>query len=391
MLSGVDKIIKERFYSEKLATEVWPQAREKHRAAIENSKNLRELSDNMNAALKELKSSHTQFATINDETYYFLLSLFFRGRKEVHVPEMAFTGAITGGVNCAFNQVRYILDGSPAQEGGLKIGDEIISVDGKPFIGQLSFEGREKQNVRLAIRREGADRELIVKPISAKAYPMYVQAIKKSVRTYDQPEGKIGYVHLWSGGDDSHEMWEECLSSPQIQATDGLIADFRDGYGGNGPDDLDFFYRSPKAYPRFHTINRKGKKNTWNMYYEKPLVALINGGVRSGKELVSYSLKQTGRGKLVGEKTAGSVLAGSVFPLGGRSLFYCAVASGTVNGISLEGNGVEPDVAVAVTAAQRGIKDLQFQEAERLLRDELKSKPQVELKVEPKPESKPTP
>jgi ABC-type polar amino acid transport system ATPase subunit len=59
----------------------------------------------------------------------------------------------------------------------------------------------------------------------------------------------------------------------------------------------------------------------------------------------------------------------------------------TVNGIALEGNGVEPDVAVAVTAAQRGVKDVQFQEAERLLREELKSK----TKVEPKVEQKPTP
>lgn len=373
ILNDVDKLIREKFYSEKLASEVWPKARDKYKPAIENSRNLTELSTNINAALKELKSSHTQFVTINDETYYFLLSLFYRNSNKITVPEMAFTGAITGGVDCQFDQVRYVLDGSPAQEAGLKIGDRILSVDGKPFIGQLSFEGNEGKNIKIAIQRNGADHELSIKPISAKAYPMYVKAIAKSVRTYQNPEGKIGYVHLWSGGSDSHEMWEEVLSSPQVQSTDALIIDFRDGYGGNGFDDLDYFYRSPKAYPDFATFNRKGKRHTNYMYYNKPVVALINGGVRSGKELISYSLKETGRAKLVGQKTAGSVLAGTVFPLGGRAALYCAVAGGTVNGVTLEANGVEPDVTVPTTPEERGSKDVQLAEAERMLREELKA------------------
>jgi carboxyl-terminal processing protease len=374
ILHDVDKMIAEQFYSEKLAKEVWPQARERHRAAIENSKDLTELSNNINAALKELKSSHTQFVTINDETYYFLLSLFYRRANNFHIPEMAFTGAITGGVDCTFDQVRYVLDSSPAQEAGVKIGDQIVSVAGKPFIGQLSFEGHEGKNIKLVILRDGAEQTLSIKPVSAKAYPMYVKAIAKSIKTYKHPEGKIGYIHLWSGGSDSHEQWEEELYAPQLQNTDALIIDFRDGYGGNGLDDLDYFYRSPKAYPNFNTVNRRGKQNTYHMYYDKPVVALINGGVRSGKELISYSLKETGRAKLVGQKTAGSVLAGSVFPLGGRAALYVAVASGTVNGVTLEGNGVEPDVPVPTTAAQRGSKDVQFLEAERMLREVLKSK-----------------
>lgn len=374
MLADVDKIIRERFYSAKLANEVWPQAREKHRAAIEHSRDLKELADNINAALKELHSSHTQFVTINDETYYFLLSLFFRGRKDIEIPEMAFTGAITGGVDCAYNQVRYVLDASPAQESGLKIGDEIVSVDGKPFAGQLSFEGKEKQKVQLQIKRQGQELMLQITPVSTRAYPRYVNATLKSVRVVQHPEGKIGYIHLWTGGDQSHDAWEEALQSEQVQSTDALILDFRDGYGGNSLDDLDFFYRSPKAYPNFLTHNRKGKENTWHMYYDKPIVALINGGVRSGKELLSYSLKTSGRGKLVGEKTAGSVLAGSVFPLGGKAALYCAVASGTINGISLEGNGIEPDVEVKTTPAERGVKDLQYAEAERLLREQLRDK-----------------
>lgn len=372
VLADVDKVILDRFYSTKLATEVWPQAREKHRAAIESSANLKELSDNINAALKELHSSHTQFVTLNDETYYFLLSLFYRGRKDITIPEMAFTGAITGGVDCTYNQVRYVLDGSPAQESGLKIGDEIISIDGKPFIGQLSFEGKEKQKIQLLIKRQGEEMTLPITPVSSRAYPRYVSATGKSVRVTQHPEGKIGYVHLWSGGTESHDEWEEALQSDQIQNTDALVIDFRDGYGGNSLDDLDFFYRPAKAYPNFLTHNRKGKENTWHMYYDKPIVALINGGVRSGKELLSHSLKLSGRGKLVGTKTAGSVLAGSVFPLGARAALYCAVASGTVNGVNLEGNGIEPDVVVPTSPAERGVKDIQYLEAEKILREQLR-------------------
>jgi carboxyl-terminal processing protease len=49
---------------------------------------------------------------------------------------------------------------------------------------------------------------------------------------------------------------------------------------------------------------------------------------------------------LVGEKTGGEVLAGSVHPLIDGGLLYLAVADVWVDGERLEGRGVSPDVEV---------------------------------------------
>lgn len=114
-----------------------------------------------------------------------------------------------------------------------------------------------------------------------------------------------------------------------------------------------------------------GKRTTTTLYYTKPVVALINGGVRSGKELVAFSLKRSGRAKLVGERTAGAVSAGKLFPIDSRTALYLAVAHVDVDGVTLEGKGIDPDVEVLAGCNEED-RGKQLAEAEKLLRSELK-------------------
>jgi carboxyl-terminal processing protease len=73
---------------------------------------------------------------------------------------------------------------------------------------------------------------------------------------------------------------------------------------------------------------------------------LIDEGSRSGKEVLAYAFKKHHVGILVGHKTAGMVLAGMCRPLADGSVLYLAVQNVLVDGESLEGIGVEPDVTV---------------------------------------------
>jgi carboxyl-terminal processing protease len=50
---------------------------------------------------------------------------------------------------------------------------------------------------------------------------------------------------------------------------------------------------------------------------------------------------------VVGERTAGAVMAGRPFALSNRALLYLAVQDGQVDGVRLEGRGVAVDVEVA--------------------------------------------
>jgi len=73
---------------------------------------------------------------------------------------------------------------------------------------------------------------------------------------------------------------------------------------------------------------------------------LINGGTRSGKEVVAFAVHKHHLGTLVGERTAGAVVGGRPFLLSDRSLLFLAVMDIQVDGTRLEGTGVEPDVHV---------------------------------------------
>jgi hypothetical protein len=134
ILNKVGGLVRKHFIEAGASSTNWPEAVKAKRDLIISSRNLAQLGERMNALIKTLKTSQCQFLTRNDETYYFLRSLFGQSGKG-KVPPVVFTGAIVGGVSCAPRQVRYVLEGSPAALSGLYPGDEILAVDGKPFRG----------------------------------------------------------------------------------------------------------------------------------------------------------------------------------------------------------------------------------------------------------------
>jgi carboxyl-terminal processing protease len=345
VIDKVDALVNKRLYSKKLAQTAWKDGLQKNREAILNSKSLRDLSISMGAAIGELKSSHCNFVTANDEMFHFLHALFSDFNKKMSKGKIDYVGFVTGGAPFEDDQVRYILDSGPAAKGGLRIGDHVLKVNGHPYVGYLNFLDTAGKNTVLTVNRNGESKSITIKPEKDDLYTAYCDAMKKSVRIEQEGNKKIGYVHVWSGGKRSFEALDEIMED-KLGTTDGLIFDLRDGYGGNSLNDLDRFYRPAKAYPNFETVDRNGKKNIARYFYDKPIVAIINGGSRSGKELLSFSFKRTGRAKLVGTNTAGAVLAGSLFKVDDKASLYLAVLDGTVDGTRLEGVGVAPDLVV---------------------------------------------
>ena len=90
--------------------------------------------------------------------------------------------------------------------------------------------------------------------------------------------------------------------------------------------------------------------------WRRPLVLLVNGGSRSGKEIVASMLQKQRLAVLVGARTAGAVMTGRIFLLSDGALLYLAIGDVLVDGQRLEGAGVVPDVEVpdALEFAQGG-------------------------------------
>lgn len=361
VFSKLDKHVREALYSKELSATVWPRALEKQKAKILAAKDLIELSEAANAAIDELKSSHCRLLTINDDTYYFLYSLFpgTRGRNHDGKGSSVFPGFVTGSVGFEPDRVRYVLDDSPADKSRIMVGDKIISVNGRKYVGQSNFFNLENRSVKIELMRKSERHAVQIKLSKKPMYDWYTHAVSKSTRKFDRDGLKLGYVHLWCGGRRAQEAMQNALEEPPIKDCDGLILDLRDGYGACSPDALDPFFRQPAAYPDFETTTRQGKKFTSTVVFDKPMVAIINGGSRSGKEQLAYSLKKTKRALVIGDRTAGYFLAGSIQPINDKCFLYLAVLDCSLSGVRLEGVGVEPDLSVQndkTTAADKQLE-----------------------------------
>jgi S1-C subfamily serine protease len=66
-------------------------------------------------------------------------------------------------------EVVEVMDGSPAARAGLRVEDLIVAIDGSPVRGvddlqRLMDGGRIGADVRLGLVRDGAEREVLVRP-----------------------------------------------------------------------------------------------------------------------------------------------------------------------------------------------------------------------------------
>jgi carboxyl-terminal processing protease len=327
--------VEREFYDTKRAA-AWVK---KHRKYAANISDQAVFAARTNEALAELKTSHTGYYTPGDVAYYALLDIF-RAALGVASLQVDSIGADFARLPEGY-YVRRVFEGSPAEKAGLRRGDYV----GAEFSSVSAFQGRAGKATPLTVRRKRDNSPLTLSVIPRRIAPKteWLQAQRDGSRLIWRNGRSIGYIPMFSGaGDEYRQVAEEAIVS-QFPNADALILDFRDGYGGLSPDFMNLF--NP-LIPALTSIDRKGQRQRYLPAWRKPLLILINGGTRSGKEVIAYTVKKRRIGTLVGERTAGAVVGGRAFLLSDRSLLYLAVRDVEVDGVRLEENGVEPDVLV---------------------------------------------
>jgi carboxyl-terminal processing protease len=261
--------------------------------------------------------------------------------------------------------IHSVFDGAPADKAGLKFGDQILKVDDQPFHPITSFTGCEGETVSFSLIRNGNSLEVRVPVVKLDGRTMFEDALKSSVEIIKRKNEKIGYVHAWSyAGTQFQEELKSQILWGDLKNCDSLIVDLRDGWGGADINYLNLF-RQPIAV--VESTNATGEKNSYSGVWEKPVALLINERSTSGKELLSYGFKKLKLGKVIGENTAGAVVAGRCFPLSNGDILYLAVADIQVDGQRLEGQGITPDIRVRRPIKSAGDGDLQLEAAVQLL------------------------
>lgn len=204
--------------------------------------------------------------------------------------------------------------GFPAERAGVKVGDEIISVDGKNVIGKTTSEisallkGNPKTEVELEIKRAGKKENIRFKLVREK--------IKIANITYHgMIDHQTGYIRLDEFTPGAGKEVEDALNQLKKQGAKSLILDLRNNPGGSlyeAVNIVNVFIPKGKE-----VVSTKGKVADWNKTYktlnnpmdiEIPLAVLTSGGSASASEIVAGSLQDYDRAVLVGQKTFGKGL-----------------------------------------------------------------------------------
>lgn len=370
-LNQVWQEVNDNFFDPKFNGIDWNTKRDEYKNRVRSAQSIEEASVVINQMLSELKTSHTRFYSKLEPAYYQLLGIFSDRGFSKQIKKVFPDGKIDYPGIGIFTKylnnktfISAILDNSPAAKAGLKVGDEILKVDGKLYQPIQSFVNAQ---ARISVQRTPNSKSFELTIIPKKLDPniLFVDAMKDSIKIIERNNKKIGYVHIWSyAGDKYQELLVNEIAYGKLKNADSLILDLRDGWGGADPNYLNIF---TEKVPVLTRIGRDGIKRDLDFQWRKPVVMLVNNGSRSGKEILAYGFKKHKLGTLIGTTTAGAVVGGSPFLLEDGNLLYLAVIDVLVDGERLEGKGVVPDIEVPFTLEYAQGKDPQLEKSIEVL------------------------
>jgi len=348
------ELVRDKFYDPRLHGLDWDAMRARYRPEAEAASSRDDLARVINAMLANLRASHTRYYTPGEPAFYQLADIFsgalrHRGLTgvfpggEVTYPGI---GIFTDADDQGRTFVTGVIGGAPAAQAGLLLGDEILSADDRPFHPVESFRGKVGTPVSLLVRHAPGATPTPIGVTASELHPndMFLNGLKSSARIVVAGAARIGYVHVWSYASQRYQgALEELIAEGALKDADALVWDLRDGWGGAQPEYLDLF--NPRS-PTMKVTARDGETGFVGVKWRKPVAALINGGTRSGKEVLAYGFKEYRLGELIGVRTEGAVLAATAFLIGDQGLLLLAVEDVVVDGRRLEGVGVEPTIEV---------------------------------------------
>ena len=246
------------------------------------------------------------------------------------------------------------IEGSPAQEAGVKSGDVIVSIDGENaektnIVDALDrIRGREGTTVDIVVRRDGTEQ--------THNFTITRRIVKLRSVESRLIEKNIGYIKLSQFHRDSADEFLSSyrgLEKENGAKLGGLVLDLRNNPGGLLEQALAL---SDMFMDKGLILNVKGRSELTSKEYfaregmEIPIndvAVIVNRGSASASEVLAGALKDSGRAKIVGTRTFGKGSVQSVIELSGETGVKITTARlFTPKGILIDDKGIEPDIFV---------------------------------------------
>jgi carboxyl-terminal processing protease len=245
------------------------------------------------------------------------------------------------------------IEGTPAEQAGMKAGDLITHVDGEPIKGKTLLQavkrmrGRAGTQISLTIRRAGFSDF----PLTLTRAIIKIKAVRWHI------EDDIGYVRVARFTEKMETGIETAFADIHEKLGPGLagvVLDLRNNPGGLLDQSLvlaDSFLDEGEIVSirgRNKDRDRSHKAVEGDLAKGVPMVVLINSGSASASEIVASALQFHGRATLMGGKSFGKGSVQTILPLpveGGlrmtTALYYAP------SGKTIQARGVVPEIVIS--------------------------------------------
>lgn len=253
------------------------------------------------------------------------------------------------GIECDPNSdpltVTLPMPGTPAQQAGIRAGDQISAIDGQPTKG-MKFD-----DARRLMRGEPGSRVLLTIDRPAEPGAREVEIVRAVIQTPSiigdrrDAEGRwrytleahpnIGYLHITTFGEQTVSELETALATLEAEPVEALVLDLRQNAGGilrSAVGVCDQFVSSGRI------VTTRGRDKTRDLEVfdasgkarctRWPMAVLVDHLTASAAEIVAACLQDSGRAVVVGERTWGKGTVQNIIPLeNGQSALKLTVAT----------------------------------------------------------------
>lgn len=258
--------------------------------------------NSITAMLKQLDPYTNYYAEDDIEDYMTMTTGKYNG-----------IGAVIGNMK-GKNVVMMVYEDSPAAKAGLKIGDEIVKLDGveirnKPNLDlNTLIKGQNGTALKTTILRYGATK--------TEDLPIVRDVVKVlNVPFFGMINETVGYINLTDFSGTASKEVKQAFVELKAKGMKNLILDVRENPGGllNMAVEICNIFLPKDS----EIVSTKGKVAEWNKTYkglalpvdtEMPIVVLANSHSASAAEIVAGVLQDYDRAVLIGQRSFGKGL-----------------------------------------------------------------------------------